>query len=499
MTAFRRLLPLLLAAAVLLASCGAPQEAETVQAGEGPVAAPPAQPSPQVVRVPYDPADSLNPYTCVTLQNFYVTNLIYDSLAALDPAYKAQPRLAQELTRDGAQWIARLRPDARFFDGSPITAQDVVYSYGLAAAGSRFGAALGQVTDVQAPNDATVVFTLARPDIYFDRSLTFPVVKLNTGELPIPMGGGRYAPSDDGTALLANGAYYTPVSNVRRVELVEAGDLESQSYGVMEKTIDLMYSDLRSELNLGLGTGHRQVQMSSLVFLGVNARGALAEPRMRAALSALVDRDDINRKTQMSFASVAYSPIRPSYGGSAVTGPEPGADRADDILDQLGYGTRDTDGYRTAGQSPLTLRLLVNQENKTRTAAAELIAASFEQAGIRTVVEKAPFDTYLGRIAAGDYDLYLGESRVPYNLDILDLLTNTGTVGAGAAQSQELEELYHRVKAGEAPMSQLDTLIRQQTPLIPILYRRGIVCFSRDFSANIVATERDIFYNIGDW
>lgn len=487
-------------ALVLLAACGSAKEGPQSPSTQPPAASsePGGQSAPQVVRVPYDPGDSLNPFTCTTLQNFQISNLLYDGLVTLDPTYQAQLRLAQELTQESHQWVARLRPDALFADGSAVTAQDVAYSCQLALGDSRFGAALAGVAGVQTPNDATVVFVLTRPDQFFDRALTFPVVKQGTGEQPLPVGSGRYTLDQETVSLTANPQAYPPVDHIRRVELVDAGDLEAQSEALLGGAIDLLYSDLRSDLNLGLGAGHRQVPLSNLLFVGVNSRGALGDARLRGALSGLLPREELGRKTQLSFASTAYSPIRPAYGGSAVTGTELRADQAGAALDGLGYDTWDQEGYRVAGTARLTLTFLVNQENKSRVAAAQLIAGAARQAGIHLQVERLPFQAYLERIAQRDYDLYLGELRVPYNLDLTVLLA-PGALGPGVETSPQLLELYHQVKAGEAPMAQLDALIRQETPLMPILYRRGILWFSREFSANIVATERDIFYNIGDW
>lgn len=494
-----RLLPLLLALILTFSACGgAPSGVPTSSGGDLSSSSDSQAPIAEV-RIPYDAGDSLNPFTCATMQNHFITNLIFDSLVVLDPAYQAENRLAQELTREENRWIAKLRQDARFSDGTQVLAQDVAYSYGLARTGDRYGPALSGVVAVETPDESTVVFTLEEPDVFFDRSLCFPIVKLNTGELPIPMGSGRYLPNDQGDALVANPNYYQAVQNVKTVELVSTADLEDQSFAVMEKTIDLMYSDLRSELNLGLGTGHRQVQLSNLVFLGINSQGWGFTAPLRGALSALINRDDINRKAYLGFGSTTYSLVRPSYGGSASVGSELGPDRVAAVLDSLGYAQRDTAGYRMVGSKRFALRLMVNQENKARSAAADLIAGNLEQAGIQVTVEKVDYATYWGRIQRGEYDLYLGELRIPYNLDLSDFILPGGALGSGITQNPELMALYRQVKAGEASAADLDALLFQEMPVVPLLYRRGIICFSRDFSANIVATEQDIFYNIGAW
>ena len=120
------------------------------------------------VRIPYDPEDGLNPYTCQGLQNYYAAGLLYDTLVALDSVGTPQNRLAQEVTFDGNLCIVKLRTDGRFTDGSPVTAQDVAYSALTARETPRFAPGLAGVLEVSAPDQYTVVFSLLTPDRYFE-------------------------------------------------------------------------------------------------------------------------------------------------------------------------------------------------------------------------------------------------------------------------------------------------------------------------------------------
>ena len=61
------------------------------------------------------------------------------------------------------------------------------------------------------------------------------------------------------------------------------------------------------------------------------------------------------------------------------------------------------------------------------------------------------------------------------------------------------QKIYNSVHAGEIEQNILEKALREDLPVVPLLFKRGILCFSRDFSANIVATEQDIFYNIEEW
>lgn len=469
----------------------------------------------RTVRIPYDPADSLNPFVCENLQNYYAAGLLYDTLVALDVMGTPQNRLAQEITAEGGRWVVRLRTDAYFSDNTRVTAQDVAYSATIAGGCPRFAAQLSGVREIQTPDRYTAVFVLSAPDQYFARSLAFPIVKEGTagelvyndeGELShvraaedLPVGGGRFLLGHDGATLTFNSQYHTPVKNVRTIRLVDVGDLVAQSAAVQSGRLDLMYSQLQGTVDLSAGNVSRQVMLSSLVFLGLNTQRQGFSAPLRVSLSALIDREAVARRAYLGFAAAAYSPIKQSFDAATGREEDPAPDTQEAQLDAQGYDQRDEEGWRTIGGDRFSLRLLVNSDSAQRQVAAGIIVDAFRAAGIELIVESVPFAEYVWRIGEGEYDLYLGELRVPPNLDLSTLIAPHPTVGPGCVRDQELIDLYGRVKAGTDDLSALDSAFRRSMPFIPLVYRRGMVAFSRDFSANIVATEQDIFYNIGDW
>lgn len=470
------------------------------------------QPAPQpavidTVRVPWQSDDTLNPYTCQTLQNFYLGGLLYDSLVALDESYTPQKRLAQEIVcEDGKRYEIHIRGDALFWDGTTVTAADVAASLELARNTPRFAAALKNIASVEIPTDSTVIINLATPDVLFDRSLTFAVFKAGSGSvedpLALPIGGGRYRISDNGQSLVANSSYYEPVKRVKTVELVAVQSLEDQSYGILDGTIDLMYSDMRGDLNLGLGTSYRQIPMNNLVYLSVNAKKTLLDTSFRRAISDIVNRDDIVRKAYLGFGAATASVFNPAYGNVSLESAPLEDIQLEEVarrLDEMGFVQRDAAGYRMANGTRIHLTILVNKENSDRESAAQLIAAALTQAGIEAVVDKVSYEEFKRRIAEEQYDLYIGEMKIPYNSDILGIISTDTALNPGVVEDAQVSAAYGSAKAGEMSLGALDTLLRQKMPVIPLLFRRGILCFSRDFSVNMVATEQDIFYNIVDW
>lgn len=513
---------LLLSLALLLGACASPSAPKDSGFPEPPSAPSPSPEaaSPTGVRIPYDPADTLNPLTCSSVQNYYAAGLLYDTLVALDMVGAPQNRLAQEVTFQGSACIVRIRTDARFSDGSQVTAQDVAYSAAVARSCPRFSAQLAGMLEVQTPDRYTAVFALSAPDRYFDRSLTFPILKEGTaGELQtagedeenpqtvvahredgaLPVGGGRYLLDASGTRLTRNPQYHTPVENIASVYLVDAGSILEQGKALTTGELDLMYTDLRATADLSLGTARRQVMLSNLVFLGVNTQRLGIPEELRSAFSGLLDRDAIARRAYRGFAAAADSLVKQSYSSTPGGEESPPPDALEELLSSLGYGERDDEGWRTYRGRAYALRLLVNSGNPDREAAAAIVRDAFQEAGFRLTLEAVPFEEYTLRIAEGNYDLYLGELRISNNLDFSRLIAPDPALGPGCVRDEELLEVYRQAKAGEAELSALDTALRRAVPVIPLVYRRGIVAISPDFSANIVATEQDIFYNIGEW
>ncbi|MGO4202718.1 ABC transporter substrate-binding protein [Rhodococcus sp. TAF43] len=90
---------------------------------------------------------------------------IYDLLMRYDSESKEyQPQLAQSLTAnaDNTVWTLKLRPDAKFSDGTPVNGAAVQWSINhyLEKRGTHSQVWKASVSDVASPDPATVVFTL---------------------------------------------------------------------------------------------------------------------------------------------------------------------------------------------------------------------------------------------------------------------------------------------------------------------------------------------------
>jgi peptide/nickel transport system substrate-binding protein len=98
-------------------------------------------------------------------------HLIYDYLLDVAPDTSIVPNLAAEYTvsEDGLTYTLTLAEGVTFHDGSPLTAEDVVFTYNRLkeVESPALGLLSGGGFEVEAPDDATVVFTLTEPNADF--------------------------------------------------------------------------------------------------------------------------------------------------------------------------------------------------------------------------------------------------------------------------------------------------------------------------------------------
>lgn len=133
-----------------------------------------------VVRVAWEPVKKLDPAFIQTDSEIAFCNAVYDYLLDPTPTATLVPRLAKEvptlenggISKDGLTYTFKL-VTAKFHDGKPLTAKDVVYSFNRLRSkdvGSAAASLFEAVADISAPDESTVIFKLSgtRPDFLFN-------------------------------------------------------------------------------------------------------------------------------------------------------------------------------------------------------------------------------------------------------------------------------------------------------------------------------------------
>lgn len=101
-----------------------------------------------------------------------VIDLVYEGLVHEGPDLVPQPAIAErwDISDDGLTYTFHLRPDVTFHHGRELTADDVVFSFERVMdpeTASPWLPYTEGIVSIDAPDDATVVFTLGAPDAAF--------------------------------------------------------------------------------------------------------------------------------------------------------------------------------------------------------------------------------------------------------------------------------------------------------------------------------------------
>jgi len=171
----------LLAASALLASgCGRSINAGTASGDISPTkglvttTAAGTKPVPSVTWAVYRDVNSLDPIYAFDYPENTAISLMCESLLRQTPDGAIVPGLATVANPSPTKLVFTLRPGVKFWDGSPVTAADVLYSLGRQtnpAYGGFYGLVFSRVRSIQATSPSQVTITLKQPDYWLEGEL----------------------------------------------------------------------------------------------------------------------------------------------------------------------------------------------------------------------------------------------------------------------------------------------------------------------------------------
>lgn len=500
----------LLALACLLTACRGnapmPQPTPTPEVTE---TAPVLPAEPIELKLPWYSGESVHPLTATNRANLILLPLMYEGLFELDQAFVPQGVLCTGTTvsEDGLSWNFTLRSGVTFSDGSPLTGQDVVSSL-QAAMGpeSLYRARLTNIAAIRTEGDGTVHITLRTPNGNLPALLDIPIVK-ETGALPL--GTGAYVMDQDGGLLRRNTNWWKgsplPVDEIKLYP-VRATDALIQAFDT--RAVSLAAADLTGANALGF-SGNYEVwdySTSTMLYVGYHtASGPCADGAVRRALSLGIDRATVKRSLLSGHAEVAALPFHPqgkNYDATLAGELDYSPQAMDEGLTAAGWTL--SDGLRYKGREALTLTFIVNTDNSYKIAVAEHIANSLTQAGAVVELKKLTWEEYNAALAAGEFDLYLGQVRLTGDFDLSPLLTAGGALNYGGYVDLEMDGLLAEYLAANditrpAAASNLSRRLSEESPLAVVCFKNWSMLTHWGKLTGLSPTQQNLFYGIEGW
>ncbi len=456
----------------------------------------------------YSRTDSLNPYRATSSLNAAVSSLIFDKLIVLDDEYNAEPVVARSISQEGRDITVVIRDGLVFSDGSPLTARDVEYSFYVAKRSeSKYAAQLKNFKSVIV-NGTKLTFTIGEDDPYAYMLLDIPIIKIESdagGAMPIGSGKYVYISDEDlGIFLERNDRWYNPDRpSIERISLNAMPTVESIVHSIEIGTISYFITDLRDGYPNRINANYATYDVNNIIYLGVNTNDTrLYNIDIRTAISYALNREEVATKALGGRAVAATGPITSAFTEAAslesgLTVDDPAS--AGFLLSNAGFVNTDENGYKyDSFGNYLSFSILVSGDNSQHLAAANTIADQLSDIGIGTTVNAVSSSDLATTVAAGSYQLYVGEYAMLNNMDFSPLFTSNSGLYTGF-EFDTLNIAHNAWTSGEGSLADYLNAFEANMPFIPVCHRQGMVCFSRSLDAKMNATESDPFFRMGEW
>ena len=429
---------------------------------------------------------SMDPHSLNESLQLSVVGNVYEPLVTRDRNYKLTPALATDWKQTSPTvWRFNLRQGVKFHDGTPFTADDVLFSYERAKDdGSDMKSYVGQVKEVKKVNDHAVDFVLNAPFPILPELFTGWYImskkwcETNQAARPVDRRKGienaasfrangtgpfrvRERQPDVRTSFVRNGAYWGKIDgNVDEVIFTPIGNASTRVAALLSGEVDLMEPVPLQDVERIKGTkGFRLMQGPEMrvIFLGmdqkrdelqfssVKGKNPFKDKRVRQAFYQAIDIDGIDKTVMRGAATPVALMLPPQVKGFAP-----------DLAKRLPYDVAAAKKLLTEAGYPNGFEVKLNCPNDryvNDAAICQAVAANLAKIGVKINLEAETKGTYFPKILRRDTSFYmLGwvASTVDAHNVLYPILSSPGDGGRGqfnlgAYSNARVDELTAKV------------------------------------------------------
>ena len=387
--------------------------------------------------------NTLDPHLFTEMIAVQVDSTIYEGLLRLDEKGNYTGGVAESFTEDGNRLTFKIRNNARWSDGSKITAADFVFAFKrvldpkVAAQYSEMLFPIknalsyyeGKVDEkqlgIRAINDTTLEIVLEYPADYFKYILTLPIsvplkeefyssreeryaIKLEDFLFNGPY---KITALKEGEILLDKNEYYW---NSKNIKIPKIKYIISKDFKAVDKLIENNEIDMSRVENYNLDNYRKKGNLDTFLngrvwYLDFNLNNRFLQNRkLRQAISYVIDREkyvrEIKKDGSVPAKSVISNIISGYRGKYRKNYPDMGNFKNNDIEN----GKRlYAEALKELGVTSLKLRLLSGNSDPEKLEIQFLQEELKTKLGLDTEITVVPFKERLNRTRAGDYDIVL--------------------------------------------------------------------------------------------
>lgn len=422
-------------------------------------------------------------------------NHVFSRLMVVNNEGELVPDLATsyEIENDGLEYVFHLDENACFSDGTPVTAEDVKFSYERAKNTAKTQSDAQSVEEVIVEDEHTVRIKLSyvyAPFIYKTADTGLSIVCKehieaieaaggNCGDYENILGSGAYTVTEyvpnDHYVLKRNENYWKELPIATSIEVRVIPEASSRAIALEAGEVDIVWSvDAIDCVNIEANPDVTLMSQpsSSVEFFGMNTNNeALSDVRVRQAINMAVNQQELIDVILEGRGTPANSYINAMIPGwtDEVTAYEYDLEAAKELMAEAGYA----DGFDVS--------IVVNGDTRTRT--ATILQAQLAEIGINVDVNTYEWGAMLDLLSSGGADMYvLGWSNSSFDPDTsVYSLFHSANTGAGGNYAYLVdEELDNLIISAQTELDQekrmdlykdIQFKLKELSPWVPLYYK----------------------------
>lgn len=464
---------------------------------------------------------SLDPHKVEGVPESNIILNVLEGLFYIGANGESVPAVAERWeTEDNKIWTFYLRKDANWSDGSPVTAQDFVYSWQRVSdpnTGSPFASYLGyafvenaddivlgkkppESLGVKALDDKTLQVTLTRAVPYFvdmlSHTSTKPVKKeivekygLNWTRPENFVGNGAFTIENwvvnerlvlkrnpqywDNKNTVIEEATFLPInSETSSVNRYRSGEINITSSAIPPDLYKKMKQEQPQNLQVNITNCSSYYEFN-------NKKPPFDDVRVREAVKLSVDRQIVTEKILGQGQEAGFTFTPPVIGNMNFIAPEwfnwtqaQRNERAKQLLAQAGYDQ----------QNPLTFTVLYNTSEQNKQMAVAIASMWKKNIGANVILQNQEWKTTLQNRHEGNYQLARAAWCADYNepSTFLNTFVTTSSSNTAFYENKAFDETINNtlLTADENTRKQLyqraETILDNDSAIVPLYYRMSV-------------------------
>lgn len=459
----------------------------------------------QELTLAYYPDRSLNPVFGSDYTNRVLMSLMYQGLFAVDSKKNVTPILASgyRSSADNKTWVVYLDEKATFSDGSRVTPQDVVATYKRAKENDYYkGRFKFHLADVQVTDDGGIAFYMMNPFGNLPLVLDIPIIKESQLDETIPLGTGPYVFQQgvNGSYLQRNENWWckgveipATDSAIALVSVTSPADIRDQfQFGELSlactNPMSGSFAEYRCDYEMW------EIESGQLMYIGCNIQWSDFYPEqkpLRTFLTYAIDRETLSKSIYRGMADPVTLPASPneSYYNQNLA-----QKYAYDSLHFVGELSQFTIPNKKEGGGKQTLRLLVNSDDSNRVQVARTLAKNLTEFGLTTETIEKTTGGFRDVLVNGNYDIYLGMTRLPPTMDMSEFFRLYGELSWGGLPHETLRDMSLRTLEDVGNFYNFYKKLAEDGRVIPVLFGYNVVYAQRGLIPNLNPSRDNVFY-----